>query len=180
MPAAFWHSRHECRVAGNFLDLGGTARKAAKLRGRPRMAPGRPVKAKFIGRDPACELLLADPAVSRRHASVERDAEGFLWITDLGSSNGTFLSRNRQWLQVKKATLCVGDSLRFGNREVGLDRIAALFGDVEGVRLRPLKLPSPSATSRKNWSAQTPEEGEQMHRPRRNPLTGTVEDDPAE
>lgn len=42
-----------------------------------------------IGRDAGCNLPLTDGSVSRRHAVVEQDAEGRIWVSDLGSTNGT-------------------------------------------------------------------------------------------
>src|SRR5581483_11912591 len=42
-----------------------------------------------IGKDPACELVLADSAVSRTHLIVEVIAEG-VRLTDPGSTNGSF------------------------------------------------------------------------------------------
>jgi pSer/pThr/pTyr-binding forkhead associated (FHA) protein len=44
-----------------------------------------------IGRDPACELALTDPEVSRRHARLEAQS-GVVYLRDLESRNGTFLN----------------------------------------------------------------------------------------
>src|SRR6516162_8143916 len=41
----------------------------------------------LIGRTPECDLMLAHPMVSRRHAELERTPQG-LCLTDLGSTNG--------------------------------------------------------------------------------------------
>jgi len=38
------------------------------------------------------QALTDDPAVSSRHAMLERDVEGSWTLTDLGSTNGTFLT----------------------------------------------------------------------------------------
>jgi S-DNA-T family DNA segregation ATPase FtsK/SpoIIIE len=43
-----------------------------------------------IGRDPACTLTIADPALSRRHCAV-RATRGGIEVTDLGSTNGAEL-----------------------------------------------------------------------------------------
>ena len=46
---------------------------------------------KNLGRDPGCELHLAHPAISRRHASISH--VGNTWsISDLGSRHGTLLN----------------------------------------------------------------------------------------
>src|SRR4051812_49744108 len=44
-----------------------------------------------VGRDPAAELVLSDDQTSRRHATITPDNEGAT-VTDLGSTNGTFLN----------------------------------------------------------------------------------------
>jgi serine/threonine protein kinase/formylglycine-generating enzyme required for sulfatase activity len=44
-----------------------------------------------IGRDPDNDLVLKDGKVSRRHARIERTSQGYQ-VTDLNSSNGTFLA----------------------------------------------------------------------------------------
>jgi len=44
-----------------------------------------------IGRDRACEVVLAGSRVSRRHCAVAR-LHGAAWVSDLGSTNGTRLN----------------------------------------------------------------------------------------
>lgn len=44
-----------------------------------------------IGRDPSCEVVLRERAVSRRHAEIEWTYQGYV-LRDLGSSNGTFVN----------------------------------------------------------------------------------------
>jgi hypothetical protein len=46
-----------------------------------------------IGRSSAMDVTISDPEVSRAHATIWREGET-VWITDLGSSNGTFLDRS--------------------------------------------------------------------------------------
>jgi DNA-binding NtrC family response regulator len=47
-----------------------------------------------VGTDPSCDLVLNDPAVSRRHLSVAT-VSGRLLVRDLGSRNGTFMGGTR-------------------------------------------------------------------------------------
>lgn len=58
-----------------------------------------------------CDVVLADPDVSRRHAMI-RAIDGALGVEDVGSRNGTFVNGS----QISGATvLKVGDEVRFGN-----------------------------------------------------------------
>ena len=48
----------------------------------------------ILGRAAECDVVLADQRVSRRHAEVRRQEEGFI-LRDLGSTNGTWLNGRR-------------------------------------------------------------------------------------
>jgi hypothetical protein len=62
-----------------------------------------------IGRASSCEVRLADPSVSRRHAQLRR--RGAEWrVIDLLSTNGTYLNGRR----VSSAVALPGDELAFG------------------------------------------------------------------
>lgn len=63
----------------------------------------------MIGRDRSCSIVLAHPAVSRRHAKITRDGETFS-VEDLQSANGTYVNNRK----VEKAPLKPGDVVRFG------------------------------------------------------------------
>jgi Nif-specific regulatory protein len=65
-----------------------------------------------IGRETASNLCLADAAVSRRHAKVEKEDRGFV-ITDLESLNGTFVND----VPVKNRLLEHGDRVRIGDSQ---------------------------------------------------------------
>jgi two-component system, cell cycle response regulator len=45
-----------------------------------------------IGRSRENGVVLQDPSISRRHATIVADSSGDVWITDLASTNGTFLN----------------------------------------------------------------------------------------
>ena len=69
----------------------------------------------LIGRSSACQLVLADDTVSRRHAELR--AEGGRWLLrDLGSSNGTYVNGRR----VIEAEVRPGDLLHLGGAEIRL------------------------------------------------------------
>ncbi|RPJ16656.1 MAG: FHA domain-containing protein, partial [Chloroflexi bacterium] len=65
----------------------------------------------IIGRDPSVDLTISSPAVSRRHARVTREGDGYV-LEDLGSSNGTFV--NEQKLSGRRL-LRHGDQIRLGH-----------------------------------------------------------------
>lgn len=62
-----------------------------------------------IGRSRECDVVLADPNASRRHAEIRRDREGWI-VRDLGSTNGTLVNGRR----VQVARLRPGDRLTLG------------------------------------------------------------------
>ena len=57
-------------------------------------------------------VVLADPAVSRKHAGIRR-IEGNYELADLGSTNGVYVNGHK----VPKKTLEPGDIIRVGNTE---------------------------------------------------------------
>ncbi|MGG6267014.1 FHA domain-containing protein [Leptolyngbya sp. AN03gr2] len=66
-----------------------------------------------IGRDPGCQIILANEGgVSRRHAVVYHRGQQFS-IADLNSSNGTFV--NGQRIQTERV-LRTGDQIQFGSQ----------------------------------------------------------------
>lgn len=69
----------------------------------------------IIGRSPQAGLELADPEVSRRHARLEL-VRGVLYVTDEGSSNGTFL--NGKPLGGESIELRPGDDVDVGNTRI--------------------------------------------------------------
>lgn len=64
----------------------------------------------IIGRDPDVDITIPSPIVSRRHARLTRDGDGYM-IEDLGSSNGTFINGQRV---SERKLLRSGDQVRFG------------------------------------------------------------------
>jgi hypothetical protein len=89
--------------------------------------PGRkprrvPVTARVeVGRD--CRgLLIHDEAASRRHVTLTPGPDG-LFVTDLGSSNGTFV--NGEQLTRRPARIGPGDVVRVGDTEISIPEPAA-------------------------------------------------------
>jgi pSer/pThr/pTyr-binding forkhead associated (FHA) protein len=62
-----------------------------------------------IGRGRSADVVIADPTISRAHAAVGYDDEGF-FMQDLGSTNGTRVNGERQ----TQARLADGDQILLG------------------------------------------------------------------
>jgi pSer/pThr/pTyr-binding forkhead associated (FHA) protein len=90
---------HRSPQMGIAVVDGQAARRFVPLRRRPIM----------IGRSSICDLVLADPQVSARHAVVHPTGQGAL-IQDLRSRNGTFVNGQR----VQQASLRGDEHLRIG------------------------------------------------------------------
>jgi len=131
---------------------------------------------KTIGRAVECDLVLDHDSVSRRHASMEVTGEGFLAVQDLHSSNGTFLHRNGRWIRSRKVILGTQDRIRFGDQEISLDRLVSLFGAQSRVRLREGYSVRGKPLLFDQFQGELPRPKVVLENPRRNPLTGDIEE----
>jgi len=66
-----------------------------------------------VGRIPSSTIVLGDPNVSRHHAEIRPEGDGYT-VIDLGSTNGTRVNGVR----VERQQLQDGDELMFGNTRV--------------------------------------------------------------
>ena len=72
-----------------------------------------------IGRSKDCDIQLADPNVSRRHAEIRQEGAAY-WAVDLESTNGMEVNGRRQ----KRAKLRQGDRITVGSTELVFRREA--------------------------------------------------------
>ena len=73
-----------------------------------------------MGRDPSCDLVIADSTVSRRHAQILRQGNLFA-VQDLDSKNGIQLNGT----PVEHAALRHGDELAVGQVPLGVEIVDA-------------------------------------------------------
>ncbi len=73
-----------------------------------------------IGRGRGADVVLAEATISRAHAAIGCDAEGF-FIQDLGSTNGTLVNGAKAERQALKN----GDEVRMGRLVIGVTLPAA-------------------------------------------------------
>lgn len=76
-----------------------------------------------LGRSSQAQLELADPEVSRRHARLDL-VRGVLYVSDAGSSNGTFL--NGKPLGGESIELRPGDDIDVGNTRITVNGMEAV------------------------------------------------------
>lgn len=80
--------------------------------------PGRIIRLEreesVIGRDPAVDVFIDHPSLSRRHAVLALSSDGGYELRDLGSTNGTFVSHRR----IERVPLSSGDRVQIGPRVV--------------------------------------------------------------
>lgn len=102
----------------------------------------------IVGRDPACDLVIDDVEVSRRHARLLAQGGGYT-VEDLGSTNGTFVNGERT---SGITPLNPGDTLRLG------DQVSLLYDLEMGDEAETRNLPSqPIVASRSKPAVQAVE-----------------------
>ena len=72
-----------------------------------------------MGRAPGNTLSLQDGRISRRHATIQTSG-GQVRLTDLNSTNGTFVNRQR----VSSADLNAGDEIQMGDVTLIVQRLS--------------------------------------------------------
>src|SRR4029077_13040674 len=91
-----------------------------------------------IGRSKDCDVQLADPNASRRHAELRQEGSAY-WLIDLDSTNGSSVNGHR----TSRAKLDSGDVITIGSTELLFERRL-----VEG----PGYAPRRSGRRRSSWT----------------------------
>jgi pSer/pThr/pTyr-binding forkhead associated (FHA) protein len=131
---------------------------------------------KTIGRASDCNLVLEDDSVSRLHAIAQVTPEAHLAVQDSDSRNGTFLHRNGRWVRIRKVILGAQDRIRFGDFEVPIENLLALFGQRVKVHLREGYSVRGKPLVFEEQLQDLPKPKVILENPRRNPMTGDIEE----
>ena len=131
---------------------------------------------KSVGCDPTCDLVLDQPGISGFHASLELRDNGLITVRDNDSENGTFLNRSDRWIRVRKITLCIADRVRFGEFEVPLQQLTAVFGQQSNARLEARQFALLDGNKPGRSFADLPRSAATLNKPVRNPVTGKIEE----
>ena len=90
----------------------------------------------MAGRETDCEIQLRNPKVSRKHFELSKSPEGY-FLTDLGSSNGTYINGHRV-APHEPTRLQSGDQIRVLDIEIHFEIKAA---NLPAISTQPLALP---------------------------------------
>ncbi len=103
------------RVAGAVASLSSATARIESAWRTPRLPrfllPPRQQQRVLVGRAPGCQFVLTDLTVSRFHAEIRAEGNGWT-ISDLGSMNGTKVNG---WRLTGPAVLRPGDQVAFGD-----------------------------------------------------------------
>ena len=72
--------------------------------------------------------------------------------------------------------MCIGDRIRFGDIEVPLDKLTAVFGKHATTRLEARHFPVRQGKTVARPMTGKPDQGPSLQKPRRNPATGKIEE----
>jgi S1-C subfamily serine protease len=99
-----------------------------------------------IGRNASCSLVLNDPKASSRHASIRLMPNGTATLSDLGSTNGTFVNGRR----VTQVTLTGNDQFQIGDTLFTTRAVAdggTVMGRAPAANVAPAPPASPPPTA---------------------------------
>jgi len=112
-----------------------------------------------IGRDPANDIPISDPEVSRNHARLSAQTGGYV-LEDLGSTNGTFVNGQRLMgphkLQPGELIL-FADNASMVYEEIRIDQDATIISDPSVTAVPPLQEGEPVLTTPKEASLPEPQ-----------------------
>ena len=132
---------------------------------------------KSLGRDESCNIRLDEASVAKFHARIELASDGLVFVHDTGSASGTFLNRSDTWIRIRKVTLCIGDRIRFGDKEIPLERLTAVFGEHSSARLETKHFALRQHNGGARLFSHQADHEPLLQKPRRNPTTGKIEED---
>jgi len=124
-----------------------------------------------IGRQPDCDVVVNDPAASRRHLTLKVEPEG-VWLEDLGSQNGTWLNGQRV---EKPSCLKTGDWFRIGRDEFAVRVVwERTRGPITSEEPMPLPKEPATATQRVRAVAEEAFSGEKTQAARATPASPQI------
>jgi pSer/pThr/pTyr-binding forkhead associated (FHA) protein len=84
-----------------------------------------------IGRSAGCDIVIADPTVSRRHARIAMIGPDAFLFVDSGSTSGSYRMEGDGWLRITRSQLANRDRVRLGEFETTVADLLARAGEPE-------------------------------------------------
>lgn len=131
---------------------------------------------KTLGRNETCDVRIDHSSVSPVHAHIELADDGLVSVQEADSGAEIFLNRNNVWIRIRRVTLCIGDSIRLGEIEIPLHRLTAVFGSHSNARLESKHFALRNKNSGNRLFSHASDQETSLQKPRRNPLTGKIEE----
>ncbi|GAB4143817.1 MAG: hypothetical protein Fur0046_21100 [Cyanobacteria bacterium J069] len=136
LEALMESTQSRCQVSPFFIQAFQNGRKTilmTNLLSDPSKATS-PGTVWSIGRSSTCAIALDNPSVSRCHAVIGYHHDEGLYISDLNSSNGTWVNRRRVF-PMQRISLQDGDLIRLGTLDIEFflsssTVVVAAFSDV--------------------------------------------------
>lgn len=113
-----------------------------------------------IGRGSEVDIQIRDKSVSRVHAELIATRQGAFYLTDCGSTGGSYVARDSTWVPIRQAFIGPTDALLLGHYQTTARQLIAMAG--QGNR-RSAAEPTP-----------VPKEDRRRGPVRRNPSTGEI------
>ncbi|MBF0423000.1 MAG: FHA domain-containing protein [Magnetococcales bacterium] len=90
------------------------------------------MKTYWIGRQPEVDIVLEMESISNLHAELVVTDDGEYFLTDCGSTNGTFRRKEGQWQRFRQAFITPDEPLRLGSLETTARKLLAKLGRTQG------------------------------------------------
>ncbi len=98
-----------------------------------------------LGRDPAADIIIGDPSISRRHAELVLLDDRRIFIRDLGGPNGSARIRDGARTKIEREIVAPGDQVAFGDIVLSFDDIKQMMLTKLGRQpIEPTPAPSPT------------------------------------
>ena len=85
-----------------------------------------------VGRNEAAAITIQHETVSRLHAEVIPLSDGRVYVTDCASRNGTFVTEDGQWRQIRQDFAGPGTLVRFGDVEMTVSDLLTEIARLQG------------------------------------------------
>lgn len=86
-----------------------------------------------IGRHRNNDIIVRHESVSRYHGELTRTDDGRYYLTDLDSTNGTYIDNAGRWAQIDQTYVALDDALMLGEFVTNLDELIGPEGELEAL-----------------------------------------------